>query len=105
MSGCGGAEFPSLPVGVAMGNSALKPIKRRGNEGKLNLGGSWRARAINYVTLSNMQYQNSEKLCVPASSTMSIPSTCFSHKACVTSFIWLAAYYPASIFIQGRKKW
>lgn len=61
MSGCGGAESPSLPVGVAMGNSALKPIKRRGNEGRLNLGGSCRVCAINYVILSKMQYQKFRK--------------------------------------------
>ena len=79
MSGCGGAESPSLPVGVAMGNSALRPIKRRGNEGRLNLGGSCRVCAINYVILSNTQYQNSGKLCVPASTTMSVPGICFSH--------------------------
>lgn len=30
---CQAAESPSLPVGVAMGNSALKPIKRRGKMG------------------------------------------------------------------------
>lgn len=105
MSGCSGAESPSLPVGVAMGNSALKPIKRRGNEGRLNLGRSCRVCTINYVILSNMQYQNSGKLCVPASSTMSVLSICFSHKVRVRSFVWLAAYYPASVFIQVRKKW
>lgn len=79
----GGAESPSLPVGVAMGNSAVKPIKRRGNEGKLNLGGSGRVCTINYVILSNMQYQNSGNLRVPSSSTVSVPSICFSHKVCV----------------------
>lgn len=76
MSGCGGAESPSLPVGVAMGNSALKPIKRRGNEGRLNLGGSSRVCAINYVILSNTPYQNSGKLYVRASSAMSVRSIC-----------------------------
>lgn len=105
MSGCGGAESPSLPVGVAMGNSALKPIKRRGNEGRLNLGGSCRVCAINYVTLSNTPYQNSGKLCVPASSAMSVPTICFSHEVHVVSSVWLAAYYPVSVFIRGRKKW
>lgn len=63
MSGCSSVEFPSLPVGVAMGNSALKPVKRKGNEGKLNLGGSYRICTLNYGTLTNMQYQNSGKLC------------------------------------------
>lgn len=96
--------IPITAVGVAMGNSALKPIKRRGNEGKLNLGGSFRICAVNYVTRSNMRYQNSGKLCVPASSTVSVPGVCFPHKVCITSYTCLAVYYPASIFIQERKK-
>lgn len=104
MSGCGLAASPSLPVGVAMGNSALKPIKGRGNEGSLNLGRSWRVHTINYVILSNMQYQNSGKVCAPAR-IMAVPSICFSHKVLVVSFVWLAAYSLMSVFIQGRKKW
>lgn len=57
----GGAESQALPVGVAMGNSAVKPIKRRGNEKKLNLGGSCRVCTINYVILSNIKIQ---EICV-----------------------------------------
>lgn len=34
MADCNDVELPLLPVDVAIGNRAVKPIKRQGNEGK-----------------------------------------------------------------------
>lgn len=34
MADCDGVELPLLPVGVAIGNRAVKPIKRQENETK-----------------------------------------------------------------------
>lgn len=34
MAGCNGVELLLLPVGVAIGNHAVKPIKRQENERK-----------------------------------------------------------------------
>lgn len=44
--------------------------KKRKNGGRLNLRGGCRVCIINYVILSSMQYQNSGKPCVPATSTV-----------------------------------
>lgn len=52
----------------------------RGNEGTLNLGGSCRLYAINYVTHSNMPYQNSGNLYAAASRTESITVSVFAIK-------------------------
>lgn len=72
--------IPVTASAVAKGNSVLKPIKRRGNEGTLNLGGSCRLCAINYVALSNTPHQNSGKLYVAASRTKSITVSVFAIK-------------------------
>lgn len=72
--------IPVTATAVAMGNNVLKPIKRRGNEGTLNLGRSCRLCAINYVTLSNMLYQNPGKLYAAASRTKSITVSVFAIK-------------------------